>query len=387
MYLEKILLENVGPVDQLMLEMPFTDEGNPKPVIIVGENGRGKSILLSFIVNALINAKQVIYDDTEVEKGKVYKYRHPQYIKSGENNYFSKMFFEKGIECLEWQIDRIKKDFEAELNFTPLHQDWEKIPSHESSFFGNNFIDKKDELEKILSKNTILFFPPNRFEDPGWLNLDNLLHRPEFVELKKVSGYSNRSIICTYSLKIIKNWMLDILYDSRNFEIMTQQLSYPINLNNQTFSIPINSFLGFGGNSTNLYEEIIKFLSIIFDEKDVLRFGVGSRHNRYIAIMKNEQVWIPDLFQLSTGEVTLFNIFCSILRDFDLTGQTISKTQDIRGIVLIDEIDLHLHTKLQINVLPKLISLFPRIQFIITIAVTDQMIYVQSPEKLAVQYS
>jgi predicted ATPase len=366
MYLQKILLENVGPVDKLILEMPFTDEGNPKPVIIVGENGRGKSILLSFIVNVLISAKQVIYDDTEVEKGKVYKYRHPQYIRSGENYYFSKLFFESEFECTEWQLDRKRSDFENDLNYTSVHQDWEKTPLNDSSFFGNNFVNKKDELEKILSRNSILFFPPDRFEDPGWLNLDNLLSRPEFVDLKKISGYSNRSIISTHSLKIIKNWMLDVLYDSRHFEISTQQLNYPVNIDNQVVHIPIQSFHGFMGNSTNLYQEIINFLKIIFDEEEDLRFGVGPRSNRCIAVMKNEQVWIPDLFQLSTGEVTLFNIFCSILRDFDLTGQPLSKTQDIRGIVLIDEIDLHLHTKLQIKVLPKLINLFPKIQFIIT---------------------
>ena len=39
---------------------------------------------------------------------------------------------------------------------------------------------------------------------------------------------------------------------------------------------------------------------------------------------------------------------------------------DISGIVVIDEIELHLHTNLQKEVLPKLINLFPKVQFIIT---------------------
>lgn len=38
----------------------------------------------------------------------------------------------------------------------------------------------------------------------------------------------------------------------------------------------------------------------------------------------------------------------------------------ITGIVVIDEIELHLHTILQREILPKLIKLFPKVQFIIT---------------------
>ena len=39
---------------------------------------------------------------------------------------------------------------------------------------------------------------------------------------------------------------------------------------------------------------------------------------------------------------------------------------DIQGIVVIDEVELHLHSSLQREVLPKLFKLFPKIQFIIS---------------------
>ena len=39
---------------------------------------------------------------------------------------------------------------------------------------------------------------------------------------------------------------------------------------------------------------------------------------------------------------------------------------DIRGIVVVDEVDLHLHAVHQYEVLPKLIQIFPRVQFIVT---------------------
>ena len=53
MYLHKAVYENVGPLKKAYFEFPFFENGNPKPVIIVGENGSGKSTVLSNIVDAL----------------------------------------------------------------------------------------------------------------------------------------------------------------------------------------------------------------------------------------------------------------------------------------------------------------------------------------------
>jgi predicted ATP-binding protein involved in virulence len=43
-----------------------------------------------------------------------------------------------------------------------------------------------------------------------------------------------------------------------------------------------------------------------------------------------------------------------------------NKSYDLEGIVIIDEIETHLHVDLQKKILPFLIDFFPRLQFIIT---------------------
>ena len=43
-----------------------------------------------------------------------------------------------------------------------------------------------------------------------------------------------------------------------------------------------------------------------------------------------------------------------------------TKSYDVQGVVLIDEVETHLHVELQKKVLPFLISFFPKIQFIVT---------------------
>jgi ABC-type cobalamin/Fe3+-siderophores transport system ATPase subunit len=52
MYLRSIKLKNTGPIQELNLTLPFSSD-QPKPLVIVGRNGSGKSTVISFIVNAL----------------------------------------------------------------------------------------------------------------------------------------------------------------------------------------------------------------------------------------------------------------------------------------------------------------------------------------------
>ena len=57
------------------------------------------------------------------------------------------------------------------------------------------------------------------------------------------------------------------------------------------------------------------------------------------------------------------------MRDFDLReDRTVpfASADDVRGLVVIDEVDLHLHAKYQDEVLPELITMFPGVQFVIT---------------------
>ena len=71
MYVRRIQLSNYGPIENLDIEFPF-DGDAPKPVVLVGENGSGKSILLSHIVNGLIVSKGIAYPEApEIELGKV----------------------------------------------------------------------------------------------------------------------------------------------------------------------------------------------------------------------------------------------------------------------------------------------------------------------------
>ena len=84
MYLKRLILQNTGPIGDVKYDLPFAGNGDPKPLVLVGPNGSGKSIVLSFVANALLATHVTLYENSEVEKGKVYKLRSPGYIRSGQ---------------------------------------------------------------------------------------------------------------------------------------------------------------------------------------------------------------------------------------------------------------------------------------------------------------
>lgn len=74
MYLKKIAIENMGPIKTIVVDLPFNNEGNPKPLMLVGENGTGKTIFLSLIVDALHELENKVFTDILPKEGYGYKY-------------------------------------------------------------------------------------------------------------------------------------------------------------------------------------------------------------------------------------------------------------------------------------------------------------------------
>ncbi len=70
-----------------------------------------------------------------------------------------------------------------------------------------------------------------------------------------------------------------------------------------------------------------------------------------------------NLNQLSDGYSAILSIVTELIMRME---EHKVKSYDVQGIVLIDEIETHLHIELQKKVLPFLTSFFPKIQFIVT---------------------
>jgi energy-coupling factor transporter ATP-binding protein EcfA2 len=158
MYLESIALQNVGPIKDFDLALPFVD-GLPKPVVLVGPNGSGKTTVLSFIVNALVAFKQQVFEESEVEQNKVYRVRGALFLRGGESYYHAKLQFAQGLSLEEWVIDRPRKRFEAEVSPLPIDEGWKNISDEAHDLFAitpntRNVLDSQPNaaVEKLSTK-------------------------------------------------------------------------------------------------------------------------------------------------------------------------------------------------------------------------------------------
>ncbi len=83
-----------------------------------------------------------------------------------------------------------------------------------------------------------------------------------------------------------------------------------------------------------------------------------------MTLNKNGKELIVD--QLSDGEKCLLAMVGDLARRLAIANPSLEQPLEGEGIVLIDEIELHLHPKWQREIIPKLTQTFPHCQFIVT---------------------
>jgi predicted ATP-binding protein involved in virulence len=365
LYLKRISIQNMGPVDNLELELPFKND-LPMPVCLVGANGSGKSTVLSTIVNGMVVIKGVAFDDAEIEKGKFFRLGNPQFIKYGEHYYHTLVEFSDDISVEGWMLDRPRNKFESELKFLPAITSWSQIPESEDHHFLIPSEVNLARIRNVFAGSCVLYFPPNRFEEPSWLNEDNLLGNVKFEQRRNIRSLSERLIFSQRRVAATCDWLLNVAFDKL---VVAQEVQSMPAVGKSQKIIPEQQQLD--DPNDRLLTAITSILKLVLaDEQSEVSLSIGNRQNRQLGIVVNRSdgtsTTISNVFALSSGESSLFALFSSILFDFDRSGVEFTSLQEVKGIVVIDEIDTHLHLDLQRKILPKLLKLFEGVQFIIT---------------------
>lgn len=360
MYINEISYRNVGPIGQLDLAFRRNVNGVPVPTIFVGKNGSGKSVLLSNIVDAFYEIADKVYRNATQAWGRghqYYKHISANQIQIGQNYMIAYLRFQQGDEKIEYifKSGEISFDyFKPTLPFAPDKSlDWRDDINYKNVFA------LKKVISDIFDKNIICFFDPNRYMKSGWMG-DQYFVQDDIgiysLDSRENSVLKN-SITVSNMPELTLQWLCDIITDSRADLVRTGKsysIVYP--------SINDLHLLSISRSNAE------KIMSTILGEDIIFRMGNRATGGRRFRICRpDESELSPSLDSLSTGQLALFHLFATIIRYADNDDINLShRLSDIEGIVVIDEIELHLHSELQRKALPKLIALFPKVQFIIT---------------------
>ena len=113
------------------------------------------------------------------------------------------------------------------------------------------------------------------------------------------------------------------------------------------------------------FDRFEKALRILMNDASVSLKYDYKKYNFMIQQDKHNPV---NFNQLSHGYASVFRIFADLLMRMEQNWASTSQLSeyDKEGVVLIDELETHLHLEMQKKVLPSLTTLFPRLQFIIS---------------------
>lgn len=342
MRIETIILFNRAPFEQLQLEL-----GEENVFILSGINGAGKTTILSYITDAFYElAKKAFHNEFENKTNKYYRISSGLYsldnskvsivyIRFGNKDGRKNDYLDIRGKCTKEMYDQIIK-LKDKIQFDEIKQTLNDVGNvkYWSSL-------EKKTIQMLFDENILTYFPAYRYETPSYINDPYKMEIP-YTTAMRISGYMTNPIEVMSDLSNIANWIMDVVldqtvYPAQNIELLNQ----------------INTVL------SNI---------LITKAKCKTRVGIGPRSSgaERIAVLNRdngEHFYYPSIFSMSSGELALLCIFGELVKQADRVSKSIS---DVEGIVLVDEIEKHLHIRLQKEIVPQLIRLFPNLQFVIT---------------------
>lgn len=341
MRLEKAIFVNRAPFERLELDF---DDSNI--FLLSGINGRGKTTILSHIVDSFYElAKEGYSNEFEDAPNKYYRISSNLYTLDSRKPsivYF-RFRMKNGIKNDYIDIRGNCKEDEY-LALLPIENTipYSKIKSTLERSNCTKYWEKSERKDstEVFSKSIMTYFPAYRYEQPFYLN-DPYKTELSFQKDMQFSGYLENPIEVSSDIPQIANWMMDIVLDSELYH----------------------------GSTSIILKDVNAILTHILFPKNgkSVRIGIGPRSygaQRLAVVNTVDSLSLyPSIFLMSSGELALLSEFVELVKQADKLGKTCS---GVDGIVLIDEIDKHLHIQLQKEVLPLLIAKFPNIQFIVT---------------------
>ncbi|MFD2297494.1 AAA family ATPase [Paracidovorax citrulli] len=351
------MIYNSGPTQELDLQPQFTADGLPKPLILVGLNGAGKTNVLSTIADAILEL-QVAAGFNDIlpnnKMGRRLFYR----LLGGSTTSLNRSFevsvatFKHAESSFSYraQTGPVPETVINKLETIAAFDVWNVEPAKE-------VIGDSAQLKNIFISDSYSFFPVNRNEDAWWQSLR--MEQSEDVRFAhRVNGELAKPVVLQTSFALLKPWIADVILDQ------AVDASMVLTMVSQPNSGRIADLMARANQGTLTAINTV-FSTILRQQVFVTRDGRGAGASKLFLRDLTGSTVLRSLDSLSTGQAALAAIFLNIIRYSDM-GRPGIRLEEIAGISVIDEVDAHLHSELQTEVLPALMKLFPRVQFVAT---------------------
>ena len=363
MYLEKIIFDNRAPFEHLEIDLKTSGVN-----VLTAINGKGKTTILSHIADAFYELARSVYpQEFEGKENKLYRISSPLYNMTSSKPSIVYFRFKDGdvtYDYIDVRGNCTKEQYENTINLNnKINYNHFRSELAEQKFYKYWNIQNNDINKKTFEQNVLTYFPSYRFELPAYLT-DPYSNPLKYSIESKFSGRLPNQIEVISDITSFSNWLLDVLLDMK----IGEKIQFYKDGNNNFVPITVPAQESVVLNNLN---NILSNTLSSKKYKDRIRFGIGKRNGGMarIAIMNdvddNHYQVCPSIFQLSSGELSLISIFGEIIHQADNIENNIPLT-NIKGIVLIDEVEKHLHITLQKEILPKMFALFPNVQFIVS---------------------
>ncbi|CCN34645.1 conserved hypothetical protein [Vibrio nigripulchritudo SO65] len=353
------------------LDISFSQKGNT--TVLVGNNGSGKSTVLDAIQKTLThlssrlttrsyNGEQI--DEIEIANGDDFSTIIPTFT-------INNVRFSLELSQSRPLIEVKKKSKFSEINElgSILRQANSSTPNFSFPLLASytveraNDVTTKDieESEEILNNHT--WDKSKAYSKSLTGKADFKLFFRWFKEQIEQENEDSSEILALRAQikskqKELESPLLKALMSDENASESAQALvnSYAKDL--EILKTKLNAQADINSKSLDIVRSAIyKFLPDFSDLK--------LRRNPLDMTIKKDQE-VLSVLQLSQGEKSLLALVADIARRLTLLNPGVENPLDGTGLVLIDEIDLHLHPQWQQNIVSRLEATFKNLQFIVT---------------------
>jgi predicted ATP-binding protein involved in virulence len=351
MEIKRVTLNNIGPFDTLEISIAPTENNLSNITVFVGNNGAGKTSVLqalatsvSWFVARLRTEKgngNIIPEDAILNSANTAKVE----IEVCDSFEFSSQPHQDNLNNqFKWSITKTRKGRKAK--FISDLQDCTRLANHYRNLLS-------DDAQASLP--LIAFYPTER------VVLDIPLKIRAKHTFLQLDGYDN-ALSQGVDFRRFFEWFRereDTENESGIPEDWLNQLK-PIIGNDQDVWQRLNE-LNASAKDRQL-TAVRTAISQFMPHMDNLR--VRRKPRLHMAIDKNGETL--NVAQLSQGEKSLMALVGDIARRLAMLNPSLENPLAGDGIILIDEVDLHLHPSWQRSLCDRLIETFPNCQFVLT---------------------